>query len=874
MKTGKSQKSLNSKERPLYNPHELEIKWQKQWEANGLDLTIEPDPGDKTFYALSMFPYPSGTLHMGHVRNYVITDVLARFHRMKGYKVLQPMGWDAFGLPAENAAIERGVSPSNWTKNNICQMREQLKRLGLSIDWNREFATCDSEYYRWTQYLFLELFDSGLAYQKEAIVNWDPIDKTVLANEQVDPDGKSWRSGAVVEKKLLKQWFLKITDYAPKLLNDLNGLIDWPERVKTMQSNWIGKSEGVTIQFKLENSAEEYIEVFTTRADTLFGVTYLVLAPEHPLLDNIVSREQKPKLEHFKDSINQLSDMERASDRREKCGINIGTNALHPITGEPIPLWVGDYVLPHYGSGIVMGVPAHDQRDFKFAKKYDLPIKYVIKNPNINEASEDFAFTDEGIMFNSSIYNGKKSKEVKLEIIKKGEEEGWAKSQTNYKLRDWLISRQRYWGCPIPIIHCVSCGTVPLNINDLPLKLPPLEGKLSKGDSELTKDIDWVDTICPKCSGPAKRETDTMDTFMCSSWYFLRFTDPKNNSKPFSYETSDKWLPVSQYVGGIEHAILHLLYARFFTKALFDKHLVKIKEPFQKLLTQGMVQGVTYKNPRSGAYIHQSKIQDKSSPLDPNSGEKLEVIYEKMSKSKYNGVDPSGVIDKFGADTSRLFILFKAPPEKDLEWDDADVEGQYRFICRLCKLVKRVTNKFDTRKLKKFKIDYTKQNLTKEDKELRRLVHMAIISVTEDLEDNPQFNTAISELMKLSNAINEMFDVVSDTLLLESTIVLIKLLAPFAPHISEEFWFQLQKEKSVHLSEWPKHDNDAITKDSFELIIQVKGKVRGSIQAPANADNNELERLVLSSEISKKWLLGKDPRRIIIVPGKLVNLVP
>ncbi len=858
-----------------YDPHEIERRWQAHWLAEGINRTPEaPLKSQEVFYALSMFPYPSGSLHMGHVRNYVITDVIARLKRMQGFVVLHPMGWDAFGLPAENAAIERGIDPGAWTRKNIIQMKEQLNRLGLSIDWKREQTTCDNNYYKWTQYLFLELYDAELAYQKKSSVNWDPIDKTVLANEQVDSEGRSWRSGAKVEKRDLTQWFLKITNYAEELLEDLNELKEWPERVCTMQSNWIGKSSGTEIDFLIDGKTNKKLTVFTTRPDTLFGASYIALSPEHDLVDQIMSKNKSSEIKDFRDKVNNLSTIERVDEKRQKYGLAIGAKAINPVNGELLPILIADYVLSDYGTGAVMGVPAHDQRDFDFAKQYDLTIKVVIK-PKTDERITNTAFTENGFLTNSGIFTGLDSEEAKCKITQKGLKENWAKEKVTYRLRDWLISRQRYWGCPIPIIHCDKCGPVKVKKQDLPVLLPERIKITSNKISTLVDEKEWLNTPCPKCGETSKRETDTMDTFMCSSWYFLRFSDPNNTSLPFKKDLVDKWLPVNQYVGGIEHAILHLLYARFLTKALFKRGLIGIKEPFERLLTQGMVQAITYRNPNTGKYIPVSKVINHNSPKDPDTNDQLDVLYEKMSKSKYNGVDPKIVIDKYGADTARMFILFKAPPEKDLEWDDADVEGQYRFIQRLVKIVNRYKVIHPNESIKNYMNDsYTFSSATEKEKELRRAVHIAIQEITQDITKDLQLNTAISELMKLSNSISELIGSVSPSLATESISVLIKLLAPFAPHIAEEFWMIAGGEGTVHKQTWPKVDKQALLQDSYELVIQVKGKVRGKIEVPSESTKNDLQEIALKSNIAQKWLEGNQPKRIIIVPGKLVNLVP
>ncbi len=847
-----------------YQPLALEERWQALWKEKRLYETQDPKPGQRAFYALSMFPYPSGTLHMGHVRNYVITDVIARVQRMRGDAVLHPMGWDAFGLPAENAAIERQIEPGVWTDSNIAQMRGQLGRLGLSIDWKRELATCHSDYYRWTQWLFLELHAGGLAYQKDATVNWDPVDQTVLANEQVDADGRSWRSGALVEKRDLRQWFLRITEYADALLDDLDQLQGWPERVRTMQANWIGRSIGAEIDFQVEGHPGTSITVFTTRPDTLFGVSYLVLAPEHALVDQLTTSDERISVTAFRDLMAELSQEERTSDDQPKRGVPTGAVAINPANGESIPIWIADYVLADYGTGAVMGVPAHDVRDFSFARQHELPVQRVIEVSGTNEHVNDGeAWTGPGTLIHSAGFSGLTNNEAKTAITNHGSENGWARAKRQYRLRDWLISRQRYWGCPIPIIHCDDCGAVPVPRDQLPVELPTGIDLNGAGGSPLARVDDWLNVSCPKCGKPARRETDTMDTFMCSSWYYLRFADPHNQDLPFDASAVNRWLPVQQYVGGIEHAILHLLYARFFTKALNDRDLLKTKEPFERLLTQGMVQGTTYRNPRTGRYVSPAAVKDESNPLDPDDGGPLEVLFEKMSKSKHNGVDPAAVIDRYGADTARMFILFKAPPEKDLEWDDADVEGQFRFLQRLWRLVDAEVNH-----------DAASSATGESDSDMRRAVHQAIKAVGEDLSGDFQFNTAISELMKLSNALSSGLAQASTGVRQEAMSALVRLLAPFAPHLAEEFWQRLGGEDSVHLQPWPDHDPEALIMDSIEVVIQVKGKVRGSMSVAVDCSKDELERLALASDVAQRWLEGKPPRRVIVVPGKLVNLVP
>ncbi len=857
-----------------YNPNEIEAKWQAVWAEQNADRTpdlADRSPEHKKFYALSMFPYPSGNLHMGHVRNYTITDAIARVRRMQGYQVLHPMGWDAFGLPAENAAIDRGVHPADWTERNIAQMKQQLARLGLSYDWEREVATCRPDYYRWTQWIFLQFFAAGLAYQKEATVNWDPIDQTVLANEQVDSEGKSWRSGALVEKRLLRQWFFKITDYAEQLLADLDKLTGWPDRVKTMQANWIGKSTGALLDFPIVGNAtlaDTKITVFTTRPDTVYGVTYLVLAPEHPLVAQVTTADRRSAVEAFVQEISAQSEIDRTAEDKPKRGIPTGGTALNPFTGEEIPIWIADYVLYEYGTGAVMGVPTHDQRDFQFAKGNGLPLKVVIvpeAGAPADAADLTAAYTETGVLVNSGQFDGIASTEAKAKITEFAEAQGWGQARVQYRLRDWLISRQRYWGAPIPIVHCPNCGAVPVPDDQLPVELPKNIEFSGRGPSPLAKLDEWVNVPCPTCGTPAKRETDTMDTFIDSSWYFLRYPDARNEAAAFDPAKTNAWAPIDQYVGGIEHAILHLLYSRFFTKVLRDRGLLNFDEPFSRLLTQGMVQAMAYKNPTTGKYIAPADVDfsDPSQPKDPATGDLLVSVYEKMSKSKYNGVDPEGVLAKYGADTSRMFVLFKAPPEKDLEWDDADVEGQFRFLNRVWRLV---STYLEAQAGKAIAPD------PKAEKDLRRAIHIAIKEVSDDLADDYQLNTAISELMKLSNALNDYANKTSP-IFAEGIETLIVLLAPFAPHITEELWQILGRSGSVHHAVWPTLDESALVADEVTIVIQIKGKTRGTIQAPASIDKATLEKLALESEVAQKYIADQTVQKIIVVPGKLVNFV-
>lgn len=853
-----------------YNPQQIEPKWQKVWAEKQLDKVnndaISADK--KKFYALSMFPYPSGDLHMGHVRNYTITDVISRYKRMQGYQVLHPMGWDAFGLPAENAAIDRNTHPAKWTYANIDNMRSQLQQVGLSYDWDRELATCSPDYYKWTQWIFLQFLEAGLAYQKEAKVNWDPIDQTVIANEQVDSEGRSWRSGALVEKRKLRQWFLKITDYAEQLLQDLDKLKDWPSSVKIMQANWIGKSTGAELSFPIVGS-DQKITVFTTRPDTVYGVSYVVLAPEHPLVETLTNDDHKESVSKFIEEVKNLSEIDRTSDDRPKRGVAIGASVINPFIGKVVPIWIADYVLFEYGTGAVMGVPAHDVRDFAFAKQYNLPIQTVI-TPNfplsVGEGLgvRESAYTETGIMVNSGEFNGLDSVTAKTKIVEFAEKNQWGTAKITYRLRDWLISRQRYWGCPIPVIHCPKCGIVPVPHADLPVILPEDVELTGRGASPLAQKDSWVNVPCPKCGRAAKRETDTMDTFIDSSWYFLRFADARNDQEIGDRNSINNWLPVDQYVGGVEHAILHLLYSRFVTKVLRDRGLLDFNEPFTRLLTQGMVQGLTYMNPNKSGKDKwvPSALVDPKDPKDPKTGEPLQALFATMSKSKGNGVSPVEAIAKYGADTLRMFALFKAPPEKDLEWEDADVEGQQRFLNRVWRLVSSFAE------IKQSGIS------DKIDRNLRRAIHIAIKEVSEDFDGGYQLNTAISELMKLSNALQDAEDKSSATFL-EGIETLLTLLAPFAPHIAEELWLLIGHTESIHSQSWLTYDPDALSVDEITLVIQINGKVRGNLQVPSSASNDKqaLEEYARSSSAAKRYLEGKEIKKVIAVPKKLVNFV-
>lgn len=819
-----------------YDFSAIEKKWQKDWEQQNL-YKVSEDAEKQKYYCLEMFPYPSGNLHMGHVRNYSIGDVIARFKTMRGYNVLHPMGWDSFGLPAENAAIKHGIPPAKWTLDNINNMRNQLKSMGISYDWDREVASCLPDYYKWTQWLFLQLYKNGLAYKKRAGVNWCPSCATVLANEQV-VDGACERCDTLVEKKALEQWFFRITDYAQELLDYIDKLPGWPDKVKTMQENWIGRSEGAEINFTIEKTGGK-IPVFTTRQDTVFGATYLVLAPEHPLVEELIAgTEYEQPVRDFVRSVRQMTEIARTSTETEKEGMFIGSYVINPLTKESIPVLVANYVLYEYGTGAVMGVPAHDERDFAFAKKYQLPIRIVIQPANkekLELEKMDNAYTEDGVMYDSGSFTGLDSKEGRKKVAAYLEQIGEGKEKITYRLRDWLISRQRYWGAPIPIVYCDKCGAVPVEDADLPVMLPLDVEFRPTGESPLNYIPEFLHTKCPKCGGSARRETDTMDTFVCSSWYFLRYCDPRNSTEAFSKEKTDYWMNVDQYIGGVEHAILHLMYSRFFTKALNDFGLVSVREPFKNLLTQGMV------------------LKDGT----------------KMSKSKGNVVSPEEIINKYGADTARLFILFASPPERDLEWSDQGVEGSYRFLRRVWRLVCGYINEMAANEHKK------EQELDPADKDMLRLLHQTIKKVTEDIEQRFNFNTAISSIMELVNGLYHYKEKESLNLSLykEAIEKLIVLLAPFTPHMSEELWAAIGHAESVHLVSWPKYSEEALLADEVEVVLQINGKVRDRLMVPAQLMPKELEKVVLAMDKAQAAIAGKELVKVITIPGKLVNIV-
>ncbi len=817
-----------------YFPQEIEKKWQKVWEENNTFHT--PNDSDKPkYYALSMFPYPSGKLHMGHVRNYTITDVIARFKKAQGYNVLHPMGWDSFGLPAENAAMKHGADPAKWTDENIAYMTKQLKMLGLSYDWEREVATCKPEYYKWTQWLFLQLYKKGLAYKKEAAVNWCDECGTVLANEQVI-DGKCWRCDSVVEKKYLSQWFLKITDYADRLLQDLDKLDGWGDNVKTMQANWIGKSHGAILKFKVVEKDLE-IPVYTTRPDTVHGVTYLVVAPEYKDIELLTTDENKQAVEEYRANARKLTEIERLSTDRVKTGVPLGTHAINPFTGEQFPLWTADYALVEYGTGAVMAVPTHDERDFAFAKKYNLPMKVVIENPENPSKCETSAYTEAGVLVNSGEFNGMKNEDAKKAITQYAVDKGFGEFKTQFRLRDWLVSRQRYWGAPIPVVYCDKCGIQPVPEEQLPVLLPTDVDFSVVGKSPITTSKTFKDTVCPVCGGHAVRETDTMDTFMCSSWYYLRYADAKNSEKCFDKDLADKWLPVDQYVGGIEHAILHLLYSRFFTKALYDLGLVGFDEPFKNLLTQGMV------------------LKDGS----------------KMSKSKGNTVDPDEIFQNYGADTARLFILSDSPPARDFDWSDAGVEGCYKFLNRVWRMISANQDKIS--------LDYVIPEIrTKVNDDLIRMTHISIKGITNDISNDFQFNTVISKYRELANYISDWTNKAQWTdedknVFSFAVTTLIKLMSPVAVHMCEEIWTSLGAKTSIHDEKWCEWDENLAKSSTITLVVQINGKVRDKIEVDEALDQEELKKIALESPKAKAGIEGKTLVKVIVVPKKLVNIV-
>lgn len=862
-----------------YQPQSIEAAIQQVWDEQQVFVAKEDESKEK-FYCLSMFPYPSGKLHMGHVRNYTIGDVVSRFQRMQGKNVLQPMGWDAFGLPAENAAMDNQVAPAKWTYQNIDYMRNQLKRLGLGYDWTREVATCHPEYYRWEQWLFTRLMEKGLVYRKLSVVNWDPVDQTVLANEQVI-DGKGWRSGVAVERKEIAQWFLRITDYADELLTDLDQLEGWPEQVKTMQKNWIGKSTGLEIEFPIASgldASSSNLKVYTTRPDTLMGVTYVAVAADHPWARK-ASVNNEP-LERFIEECSHISTAEADMETMEKKGVDTGIRVKHPITGDEVPVWAANFVLMGYGTGAVMSVPAHDQRDYEFAKAYDLPIKAVIA-PKAGEEADisEAAFTEKGVLVNSGQFNGLKSKQALHEMAKVLGELGLGEKQTNYRLRDWGISRQRYWGCPIPVIYCPACGALPVPEKDLPVRLP--EDVVPDGaGSPLAKLDSFKKCDCPQCGGPANRETDTFDTFFESSWYHARYTSRHEDNAMLDKNAADHWLPVDQYIGGIEHAILHLLYARFFHKLMRDEGLVSSDEPFKNLLTQGMVlAGSWFTQDAKGKQTWYSPL-DVDAVMDDKGtivkgklkSDGTEVQYGgiiKMSKSKNNGIDPQTLIDQYGADTLRLYIMFASPPEQTLEWSDSAVEGAHRFLNRVWRQVQAHVSTGVVA------ASTSNEELTKEQKALRLKLHTTLQKVTDDMGRRMHFNTAIAATMELLNDISRFKDEseAGRAVMQEVLEMLVLMLSPMTPHASQALWEALGKDGLVLNVTWPKVDETALVKDEIEIMVQVNGKLRGKVEVMAEADKETILAAAKANEQAAKFIDGKDIVKEIVVPGRLVNIV-
>ncbi|HLP98274.1 MAG TPA: leucine--tRNA ligase [Sideroxyarcus sp.] len=862
-----------------YSPKEIEAAAQQQWEATQTFRAKEDSPKPK-YYCLSMFPYPSGKLHMGHVRNYTIGDVLSRYHHMKGYNVMQPMGWDAFGLPAENAAMANNVPPAAWTYSNIEYMKQQLKSLGLGVDWSREVTTCKPDYYRWEQWLFTKLFQKGVIYKKTAVVNWDPVDNTVLANEQVI-DGRGWRSGAIVEKRDIPMYFFRITQYADELLKDLDTLSGWPEQVKTMQANWIGKSYGVRFAFPYElDGKQDKLWVYTTRADTIMGVTFVAVAAEHPLAT--YAAKKNPALAAFIEGCKHGGVAEADLATMEKKGMPTDINVTHPLTGEQVPVWVGNYVLMGYGEGAVMAVPAHDERDFHFAKGHGLPIKQSIavkgQQFSADAWQEWYGDKENGVCVDSGKYDGLNHAQAVDAIAADLAAKGLGEKKTQFRLRDWGISRQRYWGCPIPIIHCPSCGDVAVPDDQLPVKLP--ENVVPDGaGSPLAKMPEFYECSCPQCGGKAKRETDTMDTFVESSWYYARYASPQCDSGMVDKEAAKKWLPVDQYIGGIEHAILHLLYARFFHKLMRDEGLVQGDEPFKNLLTQGMVVAPTFYRELEGGkkqWINPAdvdvEVDAKARPIGAKlKSDCLPVIIggtEKMSKSKNNGVDPQAIIDEYGADTARLFMMFAAPPDQQLEWSDAGVEGSFRFLKRVWKAVYEHVEKGVAPA-------YSGGELSADAKALRLQLHQTIQKIDDDYGRRKTFNTAIAATMELLNALGK-FDEDSPAArsvaqeVLENTVL---LLSPIVPHIAETLWSALRPGSQLREQAFPKADAAALVQDEIELVIQVNGKLRGNLLVAKDADKATIEQLALAHEAVQKQLAGGTAKKIVVVPGRLVNVV-
>ena len=855
-----------------YNPHEIESRWQSYWDEKDCFKAVEDNTKEK-YYLLEMYPYPSGKIHMGHVRNYAIGDVVARYKRMKGFNVLHPMGWDAFGMPAENAAIENNTHPAKWTYDNIDYMRSQLKRMGFSYDWDRELATCREEYYRWEQLVFLKMFEKGLAYRKKTFVNWCEKCQTVLANEQV-VDGCCWRhTDQEVALKEMDSWFLKTTEYTKELLEYCDNLPGWPDKVLTMQKNWIGESHGAIIKFPVIDY-DYSIEVFTTRQDTVFGATFLCFAPEHPMVKKMTrGTSQQDKVDVFIEKTLKVDTFMRTADFTVKEGVFTGRYCLNPMTNEKMPIYIANFVLYEYGTGAIMAVPTHDQRDFEFAKKYDLPLKIVIKPEDREMTEEEMseAFVDDGILVNSGRFNGMKNRDALDNIADYLESKGMGHKTINYRLKDWGISRQRYWGAPIPVIYCEKCGVVPVPEDELPVVLPLDLDLKEGGKSPLSYEPSFYETKCPKCGQTAKRETDTMDTFVESSWYFDRFASPRYNDGPFDKEKVSYWMPVDQYIGGIEHAILHLLYSRFYTRVLRDLDYLTIDEPFTNLLTQGMVCKETVKCKKHG-FLFPEEVKDGKCI---HCGEEVEIGPSiKMSKSTKNVLDPQKLIERYGADTVRMFCLFASPPERDLEWNDEGVEGSWRFLKRVWRIV--AENRDNLRKSSPCK-DFS--SLPPYLKDVYRKIHLTIKKVTEDIEDRFHFNTAISAIMELFNKINQLINDEKElneadwSVMKEAVETMVILLNPVVPHISEELWRELGYKNSLVKLSWPQYGEEFLEKETRIIVVQVNGKVRSRVEAPVSLNEKEIESMALSNERIRKFIGERPIKKVIVVQGKLVNIV-
>ncbi len=865
-----------------YNPEQIETEAQAHWAANRT-FNVTEDPEREKFYCLSMFPYPSGKLHMGHVRNYTIGDVIARYQRMLGKNVLQPMGWDAFGLPAEGAAIKNKMAPANWTDSNIEYMQGQLKRLGFGYDWERELATCRPDYYRWEQWLFIRLFEKGLVYRKNSVVNWDPVDQTVLANEQVI-EGRGWRSGALVERRQISQWFVKITDYAQELLDELDNLEGWPDNVRTMQRNWIGRSEGVQMDFGIEGSdlpagaagaAGERLSVYTTRPDTLMGVTYVAVAADHPLAK--AAAAGNAELQGFIEECSHAGASEADIETMEKKGMPLGVNAIHPVSGEPAPIYAANFVLMGYGTGAVMAVPAHDQRDWEFAAKYGIPIRPVIRAADgADDSVEHQAFTDKGVLFNSGEFDGLTSEQAFDAIAGFLQARGRGEKRVNFRLRDWGVSRQRYWGAPIPMIHCPACGIVPVDEKDLPVVLPEDVAFDDTGGSPIKKMPDWYQTACPQCGGAAERETDTFDTFMESSWYYARYTGP-DNADAMLDQRANYWLPVDHYVGGVEHAILHLLYARFYHKLMRDAGLVESDEPFTRLLTQGMVVAETYFREAENGQKHwfnpaevETETDDKGRVVSATLQQDGQPVraggIEKMSKSKNNGVDPQQAVDRYGADTMRLYTMFTSPPDQSLEWNDEGVEGAHRFVKRLWNLA--VQNEAAIRAA-----GDAIPELNAEQQKARHQIHAVLKKALFDYQ-RQQYNTVVSACMQIVNVLYKLGGEPADRKLLREGLSLtLRLLAPIAPHVTHHLWRELGYGDEILEAGWPAVDESALQQESVQYVVQVNGKVRARIQVPADAPKEAVEEAALADDNVQKFIGDAAVRKVIVVPNKLVNVV-